>query len=137
MSTRTPSGLGKIRGILLLLALLLFLPALLHSAGAQQQLVPGAHPPTSQAPAPLVGAPPLVPPATPPTPGAATPPPMTPVAAAPMPAVPVDWGLCQCIADKQSLDFTCPGSADACQSACGKQFSYKPDARCRTAADTH
>jgi len=136
MSTRTPSGLGAIRGGWLVpLALALFLSAVFHNAFAQQQLAPGAQAPTSQAPAPLAGAPPLVPPATPPGPGAATPPGAP--AAAPMPPVAVDWGLCQCIGDKQSLDFTCPGSADACQAACGNQFSFKPDARCRTAAATH
>jgi len=136
MSRRMPNGVGIFRGIALPpLALALFLTALFHSASAQQQLAPGAQAPTSQAPSPLAGAPPLVPAATPPNPGAATPP-ASPTAA-PMPAVAVDMGLCQCIADKQSLNFTCPGSADACRSACGNQFSFKPDARCGPAAATH
>jgi len=136
MSTRTPSGLRTICGSLLVpLALALFLSAVFHGAFAQQQLAPGAQAPTSQAPAPLAGAPPLVPAATPPSPGTATPPGAP--AAAPVPPVALDWGLCQCIGDKQSLDFTCPGSADACQAACGKQFSFKPDARCRQTATTH
>ena len=136
MSTRTPSGLGIIRGMVLLpLALALLFSPVFHSAFAQQQLAPGAQAPTSQAPAPLAGAPPLVPAATPPSPSAATPPGAP--AAAPMPPVALDWGLCQCIGDKQSLDFTCPGSADACQAACGKQFSFKPDARCRQTATAH
>ncbi|HXP05538.1 MAG TPA: hypothetical protein VN808_15575 [Stellaceae bacterium] len=113
------------------------LPALFHDAGAQQQLAPGAQSPAAQAPAPLAKAPPLVPAATPPASAAPAPPAMPPAAAAPMSPVPIDWGLCQCIADKQNLDFTCPGSADACQSACGKQFSFKPDARCRQTAATH
>lgn len=136
MSMRTPSKLGTIRGMVLVpLAIFLFLSAVSHGAFAQQQLAPGAQAPTSQVPAPLAGAPPLVPAATPPSPGGATPPGAP--AAAPMPPVAVDWGLCQCIGDKQSLDFTCPGSADACQAACGKQFSFKPDARCRQTATAH
>ena len=137
MSTRAPFGLGTIRGIFLLpSALALMLPVLFHSAFAQQQLAPGAQAPTSRAQAPLAGAPPLVPAVTAPSPGAATPP-GAPAALPPMPPTPVDWGLCQCIGDKQSLEFTCPGSADACQAACGKLFSYKPDARCRPAAATN
>jgi hypothetical protein len=139
MSTRTSSGLGRNRGFLLLpLALVLFLPALFHSAGAQQQLAPGARPPTTQAPAPLAGAPPLVPAPAPSAPGAPTTPGVTPPpAASALPPVAVDWGLCQCIGDKTALEFTCPGSVEACQSACGTQYSFKPDARCRTAAATH
>lgn len=121
--------------VLLPLALALLLSAVVHGAFAQQQLAPGAQAPTSQAPAPLAGAPPLVPAATPPNPSAAIPPGAP--ATAPMPPVALDWGLCQCIGDKQSLDFTCPGSADACQAACGKQFSFKPDARCRQTATAH
>jgi len=39
-------------------------------------------------------------------------------------------GLCQCIADFNSLDFTCPGSVAACQSSCGTNYSYVPDAQC-------
>jgi hypothetical protein len=137
MSRRTPFGLGIIRGLLVLpLALGLFLPAAFYGADAQQQLAPGAQPPAAQAPAPLTKAPPLVPAAIPPA-STAPAPAATPPAAAPMVPVAADWGLCQCIGDKQNLDFTCPGSADACQSACGKQFSFKPDARCRQTAATH
>ena len=123
-----------IRGTVLPLALALLMQMLVHSAFAQQQLAPGAKAPTSQAPAPLAGAPPLVPTPASPAPSAAAPPAAPPPAVASMPPVPVDWGLCQCIGDKQNLDFTCPGSVDACRSACGAQFSFKPDARCRTAA---
>lgn len=137
MSTRTPYGLGMLRGTMLPLALALTMQILVHPAFAQQQLAPGAQAPTSQAPAPLAGAPPLVPAPASPAAGAATPLAAAPPAEASMPPVPVDWGLCQCIGDKQNLDFTCPGSADACRSACGAQFSFKPDARCRTAAATH
>jgi hypothetical protein len=137
MSMRTPFEFGTIRCVLLLpAALALFLPVLFHSAFAQQQLAPGARAPTSQTPAPLAGAPPLVPAPAATSTGAATPPGAIPPTAGAMPPVPVDWGLCQCIGDKQSLDFTCPGSADACQAACGKLFSYKPDARCRPATTT-
>ena len=137
MSTRTPSGLKTLRGTLLPLVLALLTPALVHAAFAQQQLAPGARAPTAQTPAPLANAPPLVPATTPPAPTTATPAGTMPAAGAAMPPVPVDWGLCQCIADKQNLDFTCPGSVAACQSACGTQYSYKPDARCRQAADAH
>jgi hypothetical protein len=138
MSRRMPFGLGIIRGLLVLpLALVLFLPVFSNDAGAQQQLAPGAQSPAAQAPAPLAKAPPLVPAATPPASAAPAPPATPPAAAAPMSPVPIDWGLCQCIADKTNLDFTCPGSADACQAACGKQFSFKPDARCRQTAATH
>ena len=135
MSTRKHTGFVTIRGRFLLPAVLaLFLPALFHGATAQQQLAPGARAPTSQAPAPLAGAQPVVPAATPPNPGAATPP-GAPSAA--IPPVAADMGLCQCIADKTSLGFTCPGSVDACRSACGNQFSFKPDARCSQTAATH
>jgi hypothetical protein len=139
MSRRLSFGLGTTRTLLALpLALALFLPAFFRDASAQQQLAPGAQSPASQAPAPLTKAPPLVPAATPTTPTAAPAPSAIPPAAAPpMAPVPIDWGLCQCIGDKQGLDFTCPGSADACQASCGKQFSFKPDARCRQAAASH
>jgi hypothetical protein len=125
------------RGVLLPLVLALLIPALVSVASAQQQLAPGAQAPTAQTPAPLANAPPLVPAATtPPAPGAPAPPGAPPAATAQIP-VQVDWGLCQCIGDKQNLDFTCPGSVEACQSACGRQFSFKPDARCRQTAATH
>jgi len=134
MSTRTPNGFVRIAGLLALpLALFLILPVLSHDAGAQQQLAPGAQAPTTQTPPPLAGAPPLVPPANPTALGAPPPAPNAASAAPSMP-LPADWGLCQCISDKTSLDFTCPGSADACQSSCGPHFSFKPDARCRQAA---
>jgi hypothetical protein len=45
-------------------------------------------------------------------------------------APPAPLGLCQCIADFNSLDFTCPGSVAACQSSCGTNYSYVPDAQC-------
>lgn len=134
MSTRTPYRL-TIAGLLALpLALFLLLPALSHGAGAQQQLAPGAQAPATQTAPPLKGAPPLVPPATAATPPSAPPPATSTASAAPSLPLPADWGLCQCISDKAALDFTCPGSADACQSSCGPHFSFKPDARCRQAA---
>ena len=136
MLKRTLSGFGPLRGTILPLVLAVVLPILAHTAFAQQQLAPGARAPTAQTPPPLVNAPPLIPATTPAAPPTATPPATAPGAAAPMTPVPIDWGLCQCIADKQNLDFTCPGSAEACRSACGNQFSFKPDARCRTAAAT-
>jgi hypothetical protein len=126
------------RGVLLPLVFALMMPALVNTASAQQQLAPGAQAPTAQTPAPLANAPPLVPATTTPSASAApVPAGAAPAPTAQLPPVPVDWGLCQCIGDKQNLDFTCPGSVEACQSACGKQFSFKPDARCRQAAATH
>jgi hypothetical protein len=49
-----------------------------------------------------------------------------------MPATPAPSpiGLCQCISDFNGLDFSCPGSAAACQSSCGTKYSYVPSARC-------
>jgi hypothetical protein len=134
MLRRTLSVSGPLGGAILPLFLAVLLPVLAHTASAQQQLTPGARAPTAQTPPPLANAPPLIPAATPTAPPAATPPATAPGAATPMTPLPVDWGLCQCIADKKNLDFTCPGSADACRSACGNQFSFKPDARCRQAA---
>ena len=67
---------------------------------------------------------------------AASPPPMTQIVAqgaGSAPAMSTGWGLCQCISDFKNLEFHCPGSADACQSTCGAQFSFKPDARCGAA----
>jgi len=48
-------------------------------------------------------------------------------------APPAKLGLCQCISGKQDLDFSCPGSALACQSSCGQKFSYVPTAQCSPA----
>jgi hypothetical protein len=60
------------------------------------------------------------------------PPPST---APPAAALAPGGGLCQCIADHKRLDFECPGSAEACKSACGSHYSFKPDAQCRTAGN--
>jgi hypothetical protein len=40
-------------------------------------------------------------------------------------------GLCQCISDRKKLDFSCPGSAQACQSDCGQRFAFSPQVECR------
>jgi hypothetical protein len=56
------------------------------------------------------------------------------VAAQPAPAqtpMPGPLGLCQCLSDVKNLDFTCPGSAEACESSCGRNYSYVPTAQCR------
>jgi len=103
---------------LLRLGFVMLLPALGH--GACAQLVPGAQPPALQAPLP----------APTPAPDASQPQDQNAMGA-PQVAVAQGWGLCQCIADTQKLDFICPGSPQACQSACGAQFSFKPDALCR------
>jgi hypothetical protein len=70
----------------------------------------------------------------------ASPAPMTPApgmlqtgAAVPATSAPGPIGLCQCISDFNNLDFTCPGSAAACQSSCGTKYSYVPSAQCRAA----
>jgi hypothetical protein len=117
-------------------AVLLIVAASVHGAAAQQ-LLTGAQPPTAR------GAPPL---ATPqPRPGPTPFSPQTPAPA--QTAVPAQtsppaqtatlapsstgFGLCQCIGDANKLNFSCPGSVAACQSACGAQYSFKPDALCR------
>ena len=115
MSTRKLPNHRLVRSVALLLAFVLLLPVFV--LGASAQLVPGAQPPANQAPLP--------PPGTPPAP-----------AATPAPTLPAGYGLCQCISDKQRLEFICPGSAQACQSACGDRFSFKPDAMCHVPAPT-
>jgi hypothetical protein len=131
-----------IRSFLLVLALALPLPALGQTSSGQ--LAPGAQPPTMQ-----VAAPPLAPAASPAPAPAMTPAPvMAPAPTATLAPAPGDtppvalqagFGLCQCVSDTEKLDFSCPGSPQACQTACGAQFSFKPDALCRagTAAATH
>jgi hypothetical protein len=121
-------GIG--RGFLLALALALVLPALVQTASAQ--LVPGAQAPATRGAAPAL---------TPPPPATMAPAPTVRVSPAPNAATPAvavgpGWGLCQCIGDKNdnNLNFSCPGSPQACQSACGNQYSFKPDAACRRAA---
>jgi hypothetical protein len=122
-------GIG--RGFLLALALALLLPALVQTAFAQ--LVPGAQAPATRGAAPAL---------TPPPPATMAPAPTMPVSQAPnaaaTPAVAVGpgWGLCQCIgnANDSNLNFSCPGSPQACQSTCGNQYSFKPDAACRRAS---
>jgi hypothetical protein len=112
----------------------LFLAVSLSAAVAQTLVQPGQ---TTR---------PLVPPAGPtpvqtqtqpgPTPTLVTPPGPTPtqIVAGPV-STPASalYGLCQCLSDINNLDFTCPGSAAACQSNCGGNYSYVPDAQCRAA----
>ena len=93
MSRRMLRGFGPFRGAILPLILAMLMPLLVQAAFAQQQLAPGARPPTAQTPPPLANAPPLIPATTPATPPAATPPATAPGAAAPVTPVPVDWGL--------------------------------------------
>ena len=133
MAKRARPGLGMICGLLFPLALAL--PVLVPGAFAQTRT---ATPPVTQLPAAAV--PPTMQP-----PPAAMPPamPLPAAAAAPgtassqtadlAPPLLPGTGLCQCIADTQKLDFSCPGSPQACQSACGAQYSFKPDALCRRA----
>jgi hypothetical protein len=127
MSTRTPSGQGEIRRIVLSLSAAMLLPFFVQLALAQQ-LAPAAQPPTMQPPAAMPGAAPPPPRAAaraapvPATPPPVTAVPMPPAMAAPpnqTAALPTGTGLCQCIADRNKLDFTCPGSVEACQSSCG------------------
>ena len=106
MSMRTSFRAGP---ILLALAVLLS-PALSSPAVAQ----------TAAGPTPTTLASPL--PSTGPGPAASIP-------------VGGPLGLCQCISDVKNLDFTCRGSAQACQSACGQNFSFKPDAVCHSAGE--
>jgi hypothetical protein len=129
MSTRTAFGFGAIGGFLLLAVALAALPP-----GASAQKRPASAPAT-HASAPASQLPP-----------AATPPAMQAPSAGPLPsagqqtadmtpAVPAGAGLCQCVAQTNRLDFSCPGSVQACQSACGTQYSFKPDAQCRSAGN--
>jgi hypothetical protein len=80
--------------------------------------------------------------AVPPGPTAASPaypaasaPPQDPNAGGGNPEIAVSqgYGLCQCIGNPRdnTLAFTCPGSAQACASSCGTNYSFKPDALCR------
>jgi hypothetical protein len=140
MSTRTRSQLLVTCGLVLAAVLL---PLLLASPAPAQQLTPAAQPPATRPPtAQPAATPPSTPSGKPGTPPAAqaplSPAPMPPVAAVPpngappaqTAALPEGVGLCQCIADKDHLVFSCPGSVDACHSACGQQYSFKPDALC-------
>ena len=122
MSTRGLIGFGTIVGFLLL-AVALSAPS--PDASAQSR---PASAPASQLP------PAAIPPATQ-APSAGPPPNAGPQTADVAPALPAGAGLCQCVAQTDKLDFSCPGSAQACQSACGRQYSFKPDAACgRTSA---
>jgi hypothetical protein len=118
--TRTLSMHLRVPYHLLLWAALLF-AMLAHGAVAQTPAQPGPTPLQAAAPAgptPLTpSGPALVMMQT----GAVS-------TAATAPSAPL--GLCQCIADFNSLDFTCPGSVAACQSSCGTSYSYVPDAQC-------
>jgi hypothetical protein len=49
--------------------------------------------------------------------------------AAPAPP-PAQMGRCQCLADIKGLDFTCPESAGACETSCGKLYSFVPSGEC-------
>jgi hypothetical protein len=73
--------------------------------GAFAQMPPGAQPPAAQG---------------------AVQPPLATLAGTPGGAL----GLCQCIADFNRLVFSCPGSAEACESSCGRKYSFVPYQRC-------
>ena len=102
MSTPTPDGSGLRRSLSLRLCVTLSVLVFAHGSFAQKPPV--------------------------------TPPPATPVAAqysAPsVTPLPVGSGLCQCIADFNALVFSCPGSAQACESSCGRKFSFVPYQQC-------
>ena len=139
---RNPCGMiGR-----LLLAAALFLPLFVQTAAAQTRAG------TASAKIPAATAPAQTSPAGPSAqmpPGAANPATANlgtadlgaanPATPASVPAVgstadaSAGWGLCQCIADRDNIDFHCPGSAGACQSTCGSKYSFKPDAQCHTA----
>ena len=119
-----------------LLPLVLALAILMLTQTAPAQLAPGAQAPANRvvtAPGPV----PTSPYAPGPVPGSPSAPaaglPLDPNAGVPQVAVNPGWGLCQCIsaANDNTLGFTCPGSAQACQSTCGTNYSFKPDAACR------
>ena len=112
MATLTRTRTGRKRGAMVLP----LFAAILLCAGAVAA--------AQQAAAPAAPAPPAAP--------AAAAPPGAPVAIPPAAEAPptVKLGLCQCITDKKGLDFSCPGSAQACQAACGQKYSYAPLAQC-------
>jgi hypothetical protein len=117
------------RRILPSLALALMLAAALAGTAAAQ-LVPGAQSPATHPPTKLI------PPAQPPSMQAPAPPPTQIAGPSPDAAatgLPAGWGLCQCISDTKRLDFTCPGSAAACQASCGGHYSFVPTAQCKPA----
>jgi hypothetical protein len=114
MSTRMPCGL--IRVYLVPLAVALLIAA---TQAAVAQTTPLSPSPATQIP--------------PPPQSAAPQPASVQPGAAPMLAA--GYGLCQCISDRKRLDFLCPGSADACRSACGTHYSFKPDAQCHAAGN--
>ncbi len=119
------------RRILPSLALAMMLAATLMGTAAAQ-LVPGAESPATHPPTRLI------PPAQPPSMQAPAPqqPPTQiagPAASASANGLPAGWGLCQCISDTKRLDFTCPGSAAACQASCGGNYSFVPTAQCKPA----
>jgi hypothetical protein len=121
MSTRARFGFETISGFLLL-AMMLFALA----PGASAQTRPSSAPassPTSQLP------PAAIPPAMQ-APSAGPPPNAAAQTADVSPVVPTGGGLCQCVAQTDKLQFSCPGSVQACETACGKQYSFKPDATC-------
>lgn len=72
-------------------------------------------------------------PLSPSSPSAGAPPQDPNAITTPEVAVSQGYGLCQCIGTQRdnTLAFTCPGSAQACASSCGTQYSFKPDAACR------
>jgi hypothetical protein len=119
MATQTPPRYGAARGAAALLVF--YLAALVFVAAA------GAASPTSSHRGPMTPAPAAVPADTPATAPAAAAAPAT----AALAASSAKLGLCQCISDRQALDFTCPGSAQACQSSCGQHFAFSPQVECR------
>jgi hypothetical protein len=116
--TRTPSMYLRVLYQLLLSAVLVFVFSA-QGAVAQTPVQPG--------PTPLQASPAGL---TPLTPAGPAPVMMQTGAVSTAAMGPASLGLCQCIADFNSLDFTCPGSVAACQSSCGANYSYVPDAQC-------
>jgi hypothetical protein len=118
----------------LLLCAAVILAASVHSASAQAPLGT-ANPATTTPPAIPPRSTLVAPPSPTATPVQSTPAPQVATQGpddAPAVSVPAGWGLCQCISDTKILDFSCPGSAAGCQSQCGGNYSFVPDAQCRT-----
>jgi len=116
MARQTSSCFGRTRGSLALLVFFLLACFFVEAAGAASPNATSTGPLTPVTAGTAAGAA-VTAPVTAPAPRAA--------------AASGTLGLCQCISDRKKLDFSCPGSAQACQSDCGQRFAFSPQVECR------